>query len=239
MTIRLVPAVLAAACVSAGAHAANLNHHYDFGTGVVDLAGTINGTLFGNANVAGGTLNLDGSGDWAEFPTSIVPNAGSYSVALFANGNGVQAGFTELISQGASGGPGFYIGTDSSGSVIRATDSWANTGVAFGAPNVWTHYALVVDAGANTSMLFVGGMFAAMVPYAIVTSLSGTSTRLGRQFDPFTEFFNGSIDDVRTYDGVLTPLEVAALAVPEPASWLLMALGGVALAGAVRRRRRC
>ena len=51
MTIRLVPAVLAAACVSAGAHAANLNHHYDFGTGVVDLAGTINGTLFGNANV--------------------------------------------------------------------------------------------------------------------------------------------------------------------------------------------
>jgi hypothetical protein len=62
-----------------GPHAANLNHHYDFSTGVVDLAGTINGTLFGIANLAGGTLNLDSSGDWAEFPVPIMPNAGSYS----------------------------------------------------------------------------------------------------------------------------------------------------------------
>jgi hypothetical protein len=239
MNLHLLVAAVGLAFGAGGAHAANLNHHYDFSTGVVDLAGTINGTLLGNANVAGGTLNLDGSGDWAEFPTSIVPNAGSWSVALFAKGNGVQAGFAELISQGATGGPGFYIGTDSSGSFIRATDSWASTGVAFGAPNVWTHYALVVDAGANTSQLFVGGTLAAMVPYAIATSLNGSPTRLGRQFDPFGEFFNGSIDDVRTYDGVLTPLEVAQLAnpVPEPASAALLALGGAALAAVARRRR--
>jgi Concanavalin A-like lectin/glucanases superfamily/PEP-CTERM motif len=158
-------------------------------------------------------------------------------VALFARGNGVQAGFTELISRGFSGGPGFYIGTDGSGSLMRAADAWTSTGAAFGTPNVWTHYALVVDSNANTSKLYVGGTLAAQVPYAIVTSIAGTPTRLGRQFDPFTEFFNGSIDEVRTYDGMLTAQDVATLAVPEPASWLLMALRGLAVVAAARRRQ--
>jgi hypothetical protein len=232
-------AVLAALALfgSAPAGAANLNHYYDFSSGVTDLAGTQNGTLLGGATVSGGVLNLAGTGQYAEFATSIVPTAGSYSVALFAWGNAVQTGYTELISQGNSGGPGFYIGTDFSGTLIRATDSWVSTGAAFGAPGVWTHYALVVDAGANTAKLFVNGSLAALLPQAIVTTSGGSPTRLGRQFAPYNEFFNGAIDEVRTYDGVLTVAEVQTLAaVPEPATAGLL-LGGLALLGWQARRR--
>lgn len=219
------------------ASAANLNHYYNFSSGVTDLAGTQNGVLLGGATVSGGVLNLAGTGQYAEFATAVVPTAGSFSVALFARGNAVQTGYTELISQGFSGGPGFYIGTDSSGSLIRATDSWVSTGVPFGAAGVWTHYALVVDAGANTSKLFVNGSLAALLPQAIVTTSGGSPTRLGRQFAPFNEFFNGAIDEVRTYDGVLTVAEVQTLAaVPEPAS-AGMLLGGLALLGWQARRR--
>jgi hypothetical protein len=222
---------------AAQAGAANLNHQYNFSSGVTDLAGTQNGTLLGGATVSGGVLNLAGTGEYAEFATSIVPTAGSYSVALFARGNAAQTGYTELISQGYSGGPGFYIGTDASGTLMRATDSWVATGVAFGAPGVWTHYALVVDASANTSKLFVNGSLAALLPQAIVTTSGGSPTRLGRQFAPYNEFFNGAIDEVRTYDGVLTVAEVQALAaVPEPAAAGLLAVG-LALLGWQARRR--
>jgi hypothetical protein len=222
---------------AAQAGAANLNHHYNFSAGVIDLAGFQNGTLQGGANVIGGTLNLSGSGQYAEFLTSIVPTAGSYSVALWAKGNAAPTGYTELISQGSSGGPGFYIGTDGSGTLMRAGDSWTVTGVPFGASGVWTHYALVVNAGANTTQLFVNGSLAALLPQAIGSAAGGSPTRLGRQFDPAAEYFNGSIDEVRTYDGVLSFQEVQALAaVPEPGGAAMWLVGVAGLAGLARRR---
>jgi hypothetical protein len=227
---------------AAPAGAANLNHYYDFQSGVIDMAGTQNGALFGSATVAGGVLNLGGNGDYAEFATNtfLVPNAGSYSVALFAKGSVTQASTTELISQGQAGGPGFYIGTDGSGASMRVTDVWPVTNVPFGAAGVWTHYALVVDAGANPSTtLYINGGPAASLPGVAITTLAaGTSTRLGAQFGNAGEYFVGALDEVRIYDGVLTPQEVASLAsgVPEPASWLTMAAGVLAVTGGALRR---
>lgn len=235
----LTTALLLSAATALPVQAAFLNHHFSFQTGLADLVNPlVIGTAYGNANVSGGVLNLDGSGDFVEFATALVPNAGSYSVALFAQGNGLQAGYTELISQGASGGPGFYLGTDSSGQWIRATDSWGVTGVPFGAANTWNHYAFVVDAsGPGQTRLYVNGVPAALLPFAITTSIAGSPTRFGAQFAPYAEFFNGALDEVRIYDGALTGAEVAALAnpVPEPATTLTLALGLLALAGLRRR----
>jgi tetratricopeptide (TPR) repeat protein len=42
---------------------------------------------------------------------------------------------------------------------------------------------------------------------------NGDDTRLGRQFDPYFEFFNGNLDDLWVFSGTLTAGEVASLAV--------------------------
>ena len=92
-------------------NAATLLHQYDFTSGVTDLVGSQNGTLLGDANVSAGRLNLDGSGNYVQFATSIIPTNGSYSVTLFGQRNANQATFTEMISQGQSGGgPAFTSG---------------------------------------------------------------------------------------------------------------------------------
>ena len=49
---------------------------------------------------------------------------------------------------------------------------------------------------------------------------------------------SGNVARLRLYNEVLTADQVAALAVPEPASWVLLAAGGLWLGAVVRRHRR-
>src|SRR5438094_7755312 len=103
-------------------------HHYTFdGSGVVDSVGTANGILFNGASVSSGKLNLDGINDYVQFDQHIVPIVGDFSVAFFAQEISPQATYTEIISQGVSGGPGFYIGYDPSHN-FRIGDDLLSTG---------------------------------------------------------------------------------------------------------------
>jgi len=214
---------------------AALIHHYNFNTDASDLVGSENGALISGASVSGGKLNLDGVDDYVQFGAQIVPTSGSYTVALFAQQASSQATYVELISQGFSGGPGFYLGHDPSGN-IRATDSWISTGVAFPSDGQFHHYSLVVDTGSSSSSLYLDGLLQATLGSAIATTNSGDGTRLGRQFGGIAEYFHGALDDVRIYDYALTSNEVLDLAnnvssVPVPVAIWLFGSGLVGLIG--------
>ena len=187
-----------------------LIHQYVFNGNANDQVGSANGTLLGGATVSGGLLSLNGSTAYVQFGSHIVPEIGSFSVTLFAQETAPTGGYIEFISQGFSGGPGFYLGHNPGG-VIRASDAWISTGVPFPSDGKRHHYALVVDSTADQAILYVDGVRRAATG-AFSTTGSGTDTRLGRQFDPFAEFFNGSLSDVRIYQGALTSAEVADLA---------------------------
>jgi hypothetical protein len=217
---------------------ASLIHHYTFNGNVDDqvLIDSENGTLLGDATAIGGVLSLDGSGDYVQFGAHLVP-FGTNTVALLVRSFGPQATITELISQGASGGPGYYIGTDG-GAGFRLTDQWGAPGIAFpAADGEWHRVALVYD---GEYRVYVDGDLKGASGSKLAAGNGGSDTRFGRQFSPYDEYFNGDLADVRIYNTALGASEVAALsnqlaAVPEPSSMLLIGAGTVLLA--LRRRR--
>jgi hypothetical protein len=213
-------------------YAAASLHYYTFdGSDVIDSVGTANGTLWNGASVASGRLNLDGIDDYAQFNQHIIPTTGSFSVAFFAQELSAQGSHTEIISQGYSGAPGFYVGYDPLHN-FRIGDMIGNTGIPFPSDGLVHHYA--VTAGTDTRLYIDGSLIAP--PFGpIGMTTGGTDTRLGRQFDPCAEFFHGNVDELWIFNGTLTAGEVATLAaVPEPATLLLLGLGGLAL---LRKRK--
>ncbi|MFM8330130.1 MAG: LamG domain-containing protein [Candidatus Methylumidiphilus sp.] len=205
-------------------------HYYDFASAATDSVGGENGVLFNGATVSGGVLNLDGSDDYVEFSSHLVPTAESYTVAFFAQQNSSQSGlFVEMISQGTAGGTGFYIGKNSD-DTVRVSDAWIWTGIPFPTVGVLHHYALTVEKSSSKSSVYIDGTLAGQANVVPSAYLAGSNTRLGNQFSPYAEYFHGIIDDVRIYDSVLTATDIANLAsptsaIPEPSSILLLVIG--------------
>ncbi|MGG7567705.1 LamG-like jellyroll fold domain-containing protein [Rhodovulum sp. DZ06] len=236
----IAAAGLLAAAAAAPAAAATLTHAYDFNAGTVtDTVGGVNGGVLGGASVTGGgALFVNGApGSYAELTGKVVPTGGAaFSVALSAQAFSWGSGIVELISQGFSGGPGFYIGY--AGSNFRLSDQLASTPVAFPTDGEWHDY-LLTSSAAGTSF-YIDGAPALAAAVQLAPTASGTNTRFGAQFAPYTENFHGLIDDVMVWDDALSTSEINALYgvsdVPVPAAAPLLA-GAVALLVGLRRRR--
>jgi hypothetical protein len=239
--IRIAMTAIAVFLGAAGSADAELLHAYDFETGVVDLAGGVDGTLVGSASVSGGVLELDGG--WVEFGgEKLVPLSGSYTVGLFARIDVLSQPATEFISQGASiqlADPvgGFYLGTVGTGFAMRATDSWQMPDATFPSDGAFHHVALVVDDVAGESRLYLDGSLQDTLDSAIETTSLGLGTRFGRQFVAFDpELLIGALDNVVIYDEALSTGQVTALAagaILAPAVPVMGRLGYVVLAVSV------
>ena len=230
-------AAVALLALAGAAQAATLTHAYDFNTDgqVTDSVGVSNAALLNGATVSGGVLNLDGVAARADFADYLIPGGtGAYSVYLRVAGAPNTGTHTEIISQGFSGN-GFYIGTAPGGG-IRLTDGHTFTGVPYPTDGLF-HEFLLTNSLAGMTFSIDGTTVFTGTQYAI--SLAGTPTRLGGQFNPYAEYFNGQIDTLKIFDGVATLADAnGAGTVPEPASWAMMIVGFGLAGGALRRRAR-
>jgi hypothetical protein len=73
---------------------------------------------------------------------------------------------------------------------------------------VWHHIALTYDG--VTARLYADGVEVASA--AKTWNLVRSQARIGQQVNALSEFWAGSIDDVRVYSQTLSPAEVAGLA---------------------------
>lgn len=120
-----------------------------------------------------------------------------------------------------------YSGGNIPGFIQYSQDNYVETD--------WHHYAMTFDTVANTLKFYLDGLLTATSTNVTQEPYTDSSVfTIGRRGTQNNDF-DGWVDDVRLYKGVLTDYEVYSLAVPEPSTLALVALVGLAMVGL----RRC
>lgn len=150
-------------------------------------------------------LELNGIDQTIEVNNTVIPDTGDFTVEVWAKNNHI-FGTQEILSQSNSSAIGeeFYIGHDYLGK-IRCGDSWVTSSVNYPTDGAWHHFALTKNQ--DSTYLYLDGECVDSVAYAIKNP-AGEQFFIGRQYEPYLEYFNGSIDEVRIWNTARTSQEI-------------------------------
>ena len=187
-----------------------------------------------NATVSGGTawtdgwldggLALDGTSGSAGTGTAVLRTDQAFTVTAWVSFAGEQAaGNYTAVSQDGTGASGFKLGYNRQfgtwAVMMPNADSGSATDVLAVSPlppvlNTWTHLAAVYDPQAAQLRLYVDGVLMALTTFSGGWQASGP-LEIGRARwgGWLVDFWNGSIDDVRVYQGALGDDEISQLTV--------------------------
>jgi len=153
-------------------------------------------------------LNFDGSTNFVNVGSFVVPTSGDFTVEFWADVPSLlttPSGLHEFVSQGQSGGTGFYIGYDQASGNLRCGDAYIGTNVAC-PTGKWFHLALVNSGG--TATLYINGAQKGTPQTGYSISATGSNFTIGQQFSGFDEKINGSIDELRIWNVARTQTEI-------------------------------
>lgn len=233
------------------APAATMVHHWtmDEGSGVTatDSAGSISGTLSDGASFTAsgqvsGAIDLDGSTGHVALGDDVLPvNDFSITAWIKANSLVTASDDSNVIFAQYWGGDGRFLFDVREQKVDLFNGGGGRPGVVSGSTvldtDTWYHVALTVDASGAAAVYLNGDLEATASGVAVEVGSAPSDIGSSQAFFGSFGYFDGKIDDVRVYDGVLSQADVQAL-VPEPASIGLVAVGGVLLLNRKRQRAR-
>lgn len=193
-----------------------LRHRYSFSIDGSDSVGTAHGTPQGNAAVTGGQLVLDGSsGTYLGLPANLFSGATASAItvefwaAFGANGDNTRVfAFGNTISGTARNylmfSPHSTAGhqLDASGGDVLFQQQATNSGTF---DTLAMHIACVMDPPNHTLTIYTNGVLEVANTNLTVgiASLNDALSYIGRSLNTADPYLNGSIDELRIYNGAV------------------------------------
>lgn len=181
------------------------------------------GPTLGAAGVNGTAVSLDGADDYLESDIPTVDTSGSFSVAAWVKLDKMPDGAAVIATQPGNNAPGFelyyskgydrwvfnqYSADTTSATPVRAMQAAAG-GVKAGE---WVHLTGTYASGSDLLSLYVNGALAGTAAYSTPwDARRGLQIGAANLDGTVTNFFPGTIDDVRIFDKPLSSGEVTNL----------------------------
>jgi hypothetical protein len=193
-----------------------LTHRYSFDADASDSINGANGTLQGPAFITNGAVVLNGSNSFVRVPNDLFTNYTSASYEVWFTDAGIN-NFNALIYSftGVNGAMNYQL---FGGGTYRFHTTVKQVSLPSPAVGGTNHLVWVQDGDASTAAIYVNGALAGQNQNfsgsTFTPAIIGSTTNdyLGGNGSANTiSNFNGSILEFRTYQGALTPKEVAVL----------------------------
>ncbi|MFJ3529978.1 LamG-like jellyroll fold domain-containing protein [Streptomyces sp. NPDC090132] len=163
------------------------------------------------AGVHGSALKFDGEGQYAETDGPVVDTTGDYTVSAWASLDALPGNYATIVSQdGRRQENPFYLQYGQGGFAFSTPG--AHRARLESKPELGQWYHVVGVRSGDEIKLYVDGKLAATAPAGSADVSSGAlSVGRAKWSGGNTDFWNGSIDNVKVYDKALTADEVSAL----------------------------
>ena len=198
-----------------------LAHRYSFNSGttnVWDSIGLAHGTLMGNAVITNNALKLTGaSGDYVNLPGGLVSGSSALTIEFWAT-FGVNGNWSRVFDFGniaGVNGSQYVFFSPHTGTGAHRTEISTSSTVTFDIPGTFDnrtlHVACIVDPANGYTAIFTNGILEKALTNAlpVLTGVSKNWAFIGRSLWSADAYLNATIDELRIYDGRLTPQEIA------------------------------
>jgi autotransporter-associated beta strand protein len=201
-----------------------LAHRYSFNGNANDSIGTAHGTNFGNAMIVDGALVLDGTIDtYTELPGGLLNGLNSVTVDFWATfGENLSAvrvfdfGNSVTNFTGNLAGFNYLFFSPNLGGAHRVTVTPGDAGFEQNAigngilDGQTVHVTCVVDPPNERMLIYTNGVLEVINTNltAPLSALNNVLSYIGKSMYAVDPYLNGSIDELRIYNGALSPITV-------------------------------